>query len=117
MATQKAELRVKRFDALEFAPRFEFGDMAQVVDTGGSKDGSEHGTGWGRFSNARIPWTIRYDEVLTVFEGELRVHADDAVHVLKPRDSIWLSKGTTLIHEAQSALVHFAIHLRNWHQG
>ena len=112
----KAGVRVERFDKLEFAPRFEYGEMAEVSGVCGAEDGTELGVGWGRLSNARIPWTIRYDEVLTVFEGVLMLHANGVVHELQPRDSIWLPSGTELVYEAESALIHFAIHPSNWHQ-
>jgi len=39
-----------------------------------------------------------------------------AVHEFKARDCIWLPTGTELIYEAESALIHFAIHPSNWHQ-
>lgn len=114
MNPDKARPRAVRFDKLEFAPRFEYGDMAQVAGVCGADDGTELGAGWGRLTRARIPWTIRYDEVLTVFEGVLRLHADGEIHELHPRDSIWLPSGTELIYEAEAALVHFAIHPSNW---
>lgn len=114
MTTAKAATRLVRFDELEFTPRFEYGEMAQVAGVCGSDDGSELGTGWGRMSNARIPWTIKYDEVLTVFEGLLHLHANGEVHELHPRDCIWLPAGTELVYEAESALIHFAIHPSNW---
>jgi ethanolamine utilization protein EutQ len=114
--TDQSTLRVARFDDLEFVPRFEYGDMAQVVEVAGSKDGTELGTGWGHLKNAYIPWTIKYDEVLTVFEGKLRLHANGEVHELGPRDSIWLPNGTELVYEADDALIHFAIHPSNWHE-
>ena len=88
--------------------------MAEVAGICGTDDGTELGTGWGRLHDAWIPWTIKYDEVLTVFEGELRLHADGVVHELQARDCIWLPKGTELIYEAKSALIHFAIHPANW---
>lgn len=116
MTRQKAAPRVERFDQLEFAPRFEYGEMAQVAGVCGDADGTELGIGWGRLNGARIPWTIRYDEVLTVFEGSLRLHAEGRVHELGPRDSIWLPAGTELVYEAESALIHFAIHPSNWHE-
>jgi ethanolamine utilization protein EutQ len=116
MSALKAPSRVIRFDDLVFSPRFEYGEMAQVSGVCGTEDGSELGTGWGRFSNARIPWTLRYDEVLTVFEGELRVHIGTAEHVLRERDCIWLPAGTELVYEARSALVYFAIHPANWQE-
>jgi ethanolamine utilization protein EutQ len=84
-----------RFDDLEFAPRFEYGEMAQVAGVCGAEDGTRLGAGWGRMTNAHIPWTIKYDEVLTVFE---------------------VPQGTELIYEAEYALVHFAIHPSNWHE-
>jgi ethanolamine utilization protein EutQ len=112
----KAEVRLQHFDELEFTPRFEYGEMAEVCGICGAEDGTELGVGWGRLSNARIPWTIRYDEVLTVFEGVLKLHANGEVYELKPRDSIWLPKGTDLVYEAEAALIHFAIHPSNWHE-
>ena len=117
MAQEKAAIRLTRFDDLQFAPRFEYGDMAEVAGICGDEDGTELGVGWGRLQAAKIPWTIKYDEVLTVFEGLLRLHAGGAVHELGPRDSIWLPAGTELVYEAESALIHFAIHPSNWHQG
>lgn len=116
MANEKAPVRLQRFDALEFLPRFEFGEMAEVSGICGVEDGTELGTGWGKLTNARIPWTIQYDEVLTVFDGVLKLHANGEVHELKARDCIWLPAGTELIYEAESALIHFAIHPSNWHQ-
>ena len=116
MNTDKSPVRIERFGELEFAPRFEYGEMAEVAGVCGSDDGSELGVGWGRLLNARIPWTIRYDEVLTIFEGELRLHTGGQVQVLQPRDCIWLPTGTKLVYEAEYALVHFAIHPSNWHE-
>ena len=116
MTDQKSPVRFTRFQDLEFSPRFEYGDMAEVAGVCGADDGSELGVGWGRMRDARIPWTIRYDEVLTVFEGELRLHAGGEVHRLRPADSIWLPMGTELVYEAEYALVHFAIHPSNWQE-
>ena len=114
MTVEKSPVRLTRFEDLEFAPRFEYGDMAEVAGICGAEDGSELGVGWGRMHNAEIPWTIRYDEVLTVFEGELRLHCGGELHRLGPADSIWLPAGTELVYEAEHALVHFAIHPSNW---
>ena len=114
--TTKSSVRLIPFEALEFSPRFEYGEMAQVAEVAGNGDGTELGTGWGRLSNARIPWTIRYDEVLTVFEGQLRLHANGKRHELGPRDSIWLPSGTELVYEADNALIPFAIHPSTWHE-
>ena len=114
MPDRKSPPRLQRFDAIEFTPRFEYGEMADVAGICGADDGTELGVGWGRMHDARIPWTIRYDEVLTVFEGLLRVHIGEQVFELQPRDSLWLPQGTELVYEAESALVHFAIHPSDW---
>ena len=114
--TAKTPPTIHRFDQLTFQPRFEYGEMAEVTETCGSADGTELGCGWGRFSGARIPWTVKYDEMLTVFEGELTLHANGTPHMLGPRDSIWIPAGTDLVYEAQNALVHYAIHPANWNE-
>ncbi len=112
----KSDTRLMCFNDLVFSPRFEYGDMAEVSEICGSADGSELGCGWGRMTNAYIPWTTSYDEVLTVFEGCLDLHANGEMYRLNVKDSIWLPAGTELIYEAESALIHFAIHPSNWHE-
>lgn len=106
----KAELKIIAFDKIAFVPRFEHGDVCKVGETVGAGEGTELGTGFARMDGARIPWTTSYDEVLTVFEGELTVHADGKAYRLGPRDSLWIPSGTDLIYEAEQALVHYAIH-------
>lgn len=112
----KSAIRVERFEQLQFSPRFEYGEMAQSVEICGAGDGTELGAGWGRLTNAFIPWTIKYDEVISIFEGELKIHAEGEIHTLAAKDSIWLPAGTELIYEAESALIHFSIHPSNWHE-
>jgi len=41
MITVKAPLRIERFHELEFAPRFEYGEMAEVAGVSGPDDGTE----------------------------------------------------------------------------
>ena len=115
MGAKKAAVRIERFSNLDFEPRFEYGEMAEVAAVCGAEDNTELGVGWGRLSHARIPWTIKYDEVLTVFDGLLKLHVDGVIHELEPRDSIWLPSGTQLVYEAESALILFSIHPSNWH--
>lgn len=113
----KAPVRVERFADLTFMPRFEYGHMAEVVETCGEKDGSALGTGFARFKQAHIPWTIHYDEVLTVIEGVLKVHTAGEVHELHPLDSLWLPAGTALTYVSESALVAYAVQPANWNEG
>lgn len=102
------------FDSLNFSPRFEYGDQAKVVEICGTAKGTELGTGFGRFTNATIPWKIKYDEVLLVLEGSVTVETDAGSFTAGPKDCVWLPKGTDLVYKAESALVYYAIHPANW---
>ncbi|MEM9278824.1 MAG: cupin domain-containing protein [Pseudomonadota bacterium] len=102
------------FDDLEFAPRFEYGHMAQAVEVCGTDDLTELGTGFARMTNAEIPWTVKYDEIILVIEGEFSVETGEGTITAGPKDSIWLPKGTKLTYRAESALVFYAIHPANW---
>jgi len=105
------------FDKLEFTPRFEFGHMVKVTEVIGAGDGAQLGTGFGRFSNAEITWTVTYEEVLLVLEGELTLRTAEGDMVAGPQDCIWLPSGTELTYIAESALVFYAIQLCNWAEG
>lgn len=106
--------RVTAFNDLSFQRRFEYGDQAQAAPICGADDLIELGAGFGRMTNARFPWTIRYDEVLLVVEGELTVHTAEGALKAGPKDTIFLPKGTALEYEAESALIFYAIHPANW---
>ncbi len=106
--------RLIEFSSLEFKPRFEYGDQASAAVISSAEQLTELGTGFGKLQNAQFPWTIKYDEVLLVIEGELTVHANNETFVAGPKDSIWLPKGTTLEYEAKNALIFYAIHPANW---
>ena len=109
--------RVVRFDDLDFAPRFAYGDQAAVTEVTGAGDGTQLGTGLARFTKAEIPWTVQYDEVILVIEGELTVRTEAGDLKAGPRDCIWLPKGTKLLYVSESALVFYAIHPSNWSEG
>ena len=106
--------RVDKFDDLIFQPRFEYGDQAQAAQICGADDLVELGAGFGRMTNARFPWTIKYDEILLVVEGELTVHTKEGALTAGPKDTIFLPKGTALEYEAKDALIFYAIHPANW---
>lgn len=105
------------FDTLAFSPRFDYGHMAKVTEVVGAGDGSPLGGGFGRFTNAEIPWTVKYDEILLVVEGELTVRTDQGDLKAGPQDCIWLPNGTELTYIAESALVFYDIQPTNWAEG
>ena len=110
----QSQPRVHRFANLQFKPRFEYGDQAAAAQVCGTEDMSELASGYGRLTNARFPWTIKYDEILIVLEGELTVHTNGTSLTAGQFDSIWLPKGTSLEYEAENALIVYAIHPANW---
>lgn len=115
--TDTVPARVIPFEDLSFAPRFDYGDMAKVTEVVGAGDGSMLGTGFGRFTDAEIPWTVKYDEVLLVLEGEVTVRTAEGDLIAGTQDCIWLPNGTELTYIAKSALVFYAIQPTNWAEG
>jgi len=106
--------RCTAFEELNFAPRFAYGEHASVAEVTGTADGTVLGTGFARFTDAEIPWTVQYDEVVLVLQGQLEISTPDAVLTAGPKDNIWLPKGTELTYRSRSALVFYAIHPSNW---
>jgi ethanolamine utilization protein EutQ len=109
-SVKKAKAQVIRFEDVAFKPRFAYGDQAQIGNVTGAAQGAEFGYGFARMTNARIPWTITYDEILLIVSGVLRVHIGAKVLEAGPGDSIWLPAGTDLVYECESCLMAYAIH-------
>ena len=43
-----------------------------------------------------FPWTLNYDEVQIVLEGELHIGTPDGVRVGRPGDVLYVPKGSTI---------------------
>ena len=114
---EKAVPSVLRQRDRQFAPRFAYGDMAGIAEVSGTGQGTKLGTGFARFRNAKIPWTVQYDEVLLVLEGHVTVRTESADLEAGPQDCIWLPTGTSLTYLAEDALVFYAIEPANWAEG
>lgn len=103
-----------RFADRAFQPRFEFGSEAQIAEVSGTHLDTPLGTGFVRFKNADIPWTVRYDEILLVLEGEVAIQTPARTLKAGPNDCIWLPKDTALRYRSDAALAFYAIHPANW---
>jgi ethanolamine utilization protein EutQ len=114
---EKAQAQVMPFEGQTFSPRFEHGDMAQVTEVTGTSIGTRLGSGFGRFTNAKFPWIVQYDEVLLVLEGQLTVRTEAGDLTAGPKDCIWLPKGTSVTYVAERALLFYAIEPANWAEG
>ena len=112
--TKKTPAKVASPQTAAFVPRFEYGHMAQAAVITGPEDGTKLGSGFARMTGAEIPWTIKYDEVIVVLEGQLTVRTRECDHTAGPQECIWLPAGTELTYIAENALVFYAIEPANW---
>ena len=110
----KAAASVLKPQNMTFNPRFEYGEQAQVAPVCGVDKTTELGAGYVRMSNAHIPWTIKYDEMVLVIEGSITIHVGEEKLTAQAGESIWLPKGTELIYESEKALLFYSIHPANW---
>lgn len=110
----KTPAKVSSPSAMTFNPRFEYGDQAQVAVVCGADDGTKLGAGYVRMKNAEIPWTIKYDEVVLVLEGEFTIRTAEGDLVAKQHETIWLPAGTELTYIAENALLFYAIQPSDW---
>lgn len=67
-----------------------------LTDVIGAEDGSNMGVGYMGWENAFFPWTLCYDEVNVVLEGELHVKTASGTSIGKPGDVIFIPKNSTV---------------------
>ena len=114
MTEPKSPPRLIRSSEQSFIPRFAYGDQAQAAVVSGPDDATELGSGFARMEKAKIPWTIKYDEVILVLEGRLTIRLASGDITAEAHEAVWLPAGTELVYETDKALVFYAIHPANW---
>ncbi|WP_064603291.1 ethanolamine utilization acetate kinase EutQ [Photobacterium sp. J15] len=67
-----------------------------LTDVIGAQDNSNMGVGYMGWENAFFPWTLCYDEVNVVLEGEFHVKTASGTTIGKPGDVIFIPKGSTV---------------------
>jgi len=72
------------------------------------------GVGLARFDDCSIEWTVLYDEMVVVLEGEFRLRLSDRLIVAVPGDVIWIPQNTPLRYEGKAALVCYALYPVDW---
>lgn len=110
----KSPPRIATMKDANFTPRFAYGEQAQISEVCGVDDGSKLGAGFVRMTNASIPWTIKYDEVILVLDGDLTIRTETDVLTARAQECIWLPAGTALTYETESALLFYAIQPADW---
>ncbi len=67
-----------------------------LVDVIGKADGSSIAAGFMRWQHGFFPWTLTYDEVDYIIEGELHVKVNGQTLVAKAGEVIFIPKNTTI---------------------
>lgn len=81
-----------KLDVFDGAP----GKNIGLTDVIGAKEGSNMGVGYMGWENAFFPWTLNYDEVNVVLEGELHVKTASGTTIAKPGEVIFIPKNSTV---------------------
>ena len=68
---------------------------------------SRLGAGIGVFENCAIEWTVSYDEVLFILEGQFRLESDAGIYHAGPGDTLWIPEGTRIVYVADAPVTFF----------
>jgi ethanolamine utilization protein EutQ len=72
------------------------------------------GVGLAKFDECSIEWTVLYDEMIVVLEGEFRLRLPDRLIVATPGDVIWIPENTPLRYEGKQAVVCYTLSPVDW---
>ena len=65
------------------------------------------GAGIGVFQDCSMEWTVIYDEVLFILEGQIRLKTKEGTFHAGPGDTLWIPEGTWLAYEADAPVIFF----------
>ena len=72
------------------------------------------GAGLASFDECSVEWTVTYDEVVVVLEGEFRLRLGDRLIVAKPGDVMWIPANTSFRYEGTKAVICYAVYPVDW---
>lgn len=73
------------------------------------------GAGFMTFDHSELPWTLSYDEVDYVVEGEFTIKTGGRLYTMKPGDVFHIPKGTSLVFGSPSfCKVFYVVYPANW---
>ena len=86
-----------------------------IVDVVTAEDGSSMGAGFMAWENCFFPWTLTYDEVDLVLEGELHIRCNGETTVGKTGDVLFIPKNTSIEFGTPTRVKFFyATYPANW---
>lgn len=65
------------------------------------------GAGIGVFENCAMEWTVTYDEVLFILDGQFRLQTREGTYRAGPGDTLWIPEGTWVVYEADAPVTFF----------
>ena len=65
------------------------------------------GGGVGTFEDCAIEWTVTYDEILFIMDGNFTLRVGDDAIRAGPGDVLWIPKDTALVYEADEKVTFF----------
>lgn len=75
------------------------GQQIDAVDVVTSSDGSPVAAGYLTLTKGSFPWTLAYDEIQVILEGELHLGGDGGGKIGRPGDVLFVPKGSSVIFE------------------
>jgi ethanolamine utilization protein EutQ len=73
--------------------------QVDTVDVVSADDGAPFAAGYMSITRGRFPWTMTYDELQIVLEGELHLGGDAGEMVGRPGDVLFVPKGSSVVFE------------------
>lgn len=90
------------------------GQKVCLTDVITEREGSL-GAGFMTFENAELPWTLQYDEVDYVVEGEFTIKTGGKLYAMKQGDVFHIPKGTSVVFGSPSfCKVFYSVYPANW---
>ena len=80
-----------------------------IADVITSADGAPMAAGFMAWSQCFFPWTLDYDEIDLVLEGELHIRCQGQTTVGKPGDVLFIPKGSAIEFGTPSAVRFFYV--------
>ena len=65
------------------------------------------GAGIETLDSVSIDWTVTYDEILFIKEGQMLIEAEGQTHHCREGDIVWLPNGTRLVYRAPAKCTYF----------
>jgi ethanolamine utilization protein EutQ len=87
---------------------------ARIVRLVGPEISRSMGAGIVTFDECSIEWTVLYDEVIVVLEGQFRLRVGTDVFDATPGDLIWIPEMTPLRYEGRKAKVCYVLSPVDW---